>query len=74
MDEGELAADYQARHNAAAIEAHRRAMAAAGSAGPGAEICAECGDEIPPERREAQPGCTLCLDCQAAAERLREGM
>lgn len=72
-DEGEIAQDYQARHNAAAITAHRRTMARA-ETGPGSEICAECGDEIPPARREAQPGCTMCLDCQAAAERLKEGM
>ncbi len=67
MDEGDLAQDWQARSNAAAIAAHRHAMAA--NRGPATGICTECGDEIPPRRREAVPGCVLCVDCQAGAER-----
>ncbi len=31
--------------------------------------CAECGDEIPPARREAIPGVKLCLECQGARDR-----
>ena len=32
-------------------------------------ICTNCGKEIPPERLEARPWATLCIDCQ----RQREG-
>jgi RNA polymerase-binding protein DksA len=32
-------------------------------------ICEECGKEIPPERLEARPNATLCIECQ----RIREG-
>lgn len=31
--------------------------------------CLGCGEEIPPARRAAVPGCCLCCDCQADAER-----
>lgn len=27
--------------------------------------CIECGDEIPPERRKANPGCCRCISCQS---------
>lgn len=30
--------------------------------------CAECGDEIPQERREAVAGCRYCTPCQTALE------
>ena len=33
--------------------------------------CQNCGDEIPPARLEAMPHATLCVDCQARAERTR---
>ena len=36
--------------------------------GPGLTHCAECGDEIPPERRQAVPGVRLCLACQSASD------
>ena len=32
--------------------------------------CLECGEPIPIARREAIPGCTLCLDCQHEFENL----
>ena len=32
--------------------------------GPGSPICLDCGEPIPPERREASPGCRFCIDCQ----------
>jgi len=31
--------------------------------------CAECGEEIPPARREAVPGVKLCLACQNERDR-----
>jgi len=33
-----------------------------------AEYCEDCGDDIPPARRLAAPGCTRCIDCQAMDE------
>ncbi|MFZ5774041.1 MAG: TraR/DksA family transcriptional regulator [Thermodesulfobacteriota bacterium] len=71
-DEGEVAQDYQARHNQAAIEAVL--AEARRQTGPGLEFCEDCGDEIPPGRREAQPGATRCVECQSLHGRLREGM
>lgn len=41
--------------------------------GPGLTECEECGDEIPEKRRQAIPGCRLCVECQGALERARGG-
>ncbi|MFB2531905.1 DksA/TraR family C4-type zinc finger protein [Paracoccus sp. p4-l81] len=38
-------------------------------AGEGLAECAECGDEIPPARRQAVPGVRLCIACQGARDR-----
>lgn len=32
--------------------------------------CDDCGEEIPALRREKVPGCTRCVDCQTAAEKV----
>jgi len=37
---------------------------------PSRDECLECGAAIPTARREAIPGCTLCLDCQHEFENL----
>jgi phage/conjugal plasmid C-4 type zinc finger TraR family protein len=37
--------------------------------GPSLSVCAECGAEIPPARREAIPGVRLCLACQEETDR-----
>lgn len=37
--------------------------------GEGLDECAECGEPIPPARREAVPGVTLCIDCQQGRDR-----
>ena len=34
-------------------------------------LCQECGREIPPERLEARPEATLCVDCQRRLEASR---
>ena len=34
-------------------------------------ICQECGRHIPPERLEARPEATLCVDCQRRLETSR---
>ncbi|MBC9154695.1 TraR/DksA family transcriptional regulator [Escherichia coli] len=31
--------------------------------------CEECDVPLKKERREAYPGCTMCVDCQADAEK-----
>lgn len=36
--------------------------------GPGTEECVECGDDIPKARRDALPGVTRCVDCQAGRD------
>jgi RNA polymerase-binding protein DksA len=36
-------------------------------------ICQECGRPIPPERLEARPEATLCVDCQRRLEQARPG-
>lgn len=36
--------------------------------------CSDCGDELPEARRIAYPGCTMCVDCQADAERRNRRM
>lgn len=37
--------------------------------GPGTLECVECGDEIPAARRQALPGVTTCIVCQAGRDR-----
>ena len=37
--------------------------------GESAEFCEECGEEIPPARRQALPGVQLCVECQSEQER-----
>lgn len=37
-------------------------------AAPSAQECEECGEIIPEARREAVPGCRLCIDCQRIEE------
>ncbi|WP_288955098.1 TraR/DksA family transcriptional regulator [uncultured Citrobacter sp.] len=37
-----------------------------------AEHCAECGEDIPPPRRAAVPGCQTCASCQADLELIRK--
>jgi phage/conjugal plasmid C-4 type zinc finger TraR family protein len=34
----------------------------------GLKNCEECGGEIPVKRRQAVPGCRLCVGCQRAFE------
>ena len=72
-DEGEVAQDYQARLNASALSGHRAKMEGQ-MAAPSLEICEDCEDEIPSKRREKQPGCTRCVECQSLYERIKGGM
>lgn len=36
---------------------------------PSAFECEECGEPIPEARRQAVPGCRLCIDCQREQEK-----
>ena len=36
-----------------------------------AHDCEDCGDEIPEARRQAVPGCTRCIECQAFYDKTR---
>jgi phage/conjugal plasmid C-4 type zinc finger TraR family protein len=47
----------------------RQRTAALDSGSPSAIECADCGEDIPDERREAVAGCTRCVDCQTKFER-----
>lgn len=43
----------------------------AGRTGLGAPTCAWCDEDIPMSRRQAMPGCTLCVQCQSEKERFK---
>jgi len=73
MDEGDVAQDYQAKHNAAAVADHQARMAGQ-MATPSLEICEDCEEAIPEARRKAQQGCTRCTGCQDLFDRLRRGI
>ncbi len=65
-DDADIANDQQARLLSAAIQHVARAACVRGES---PRDCAECGDPIPTKRRSAQPGCTLCVDCQNRMEK-----
>ena len=39
------------------------------AAGKGADECDDCGETIPPNRREALPGARTCVTCQAERDK-----
>ena len=49
-----------------AVERARRQLAPAGES---LTHCEECGEEIPPRRREVIPGVRLCITCQAERDK-----
>lgn len=64
MDEADLGNMFAARYLKGALAANATRM----PQGEGSEFCDECGEQIPPARREAVPGCRLCIDCQREVE------
>lgn len=62
--QGEQDAELEGKLSVA-VSAARAALA-----GPGDEICADCGGEIPLQRRVAMPSAIRCVECQAFAERI----
>lgn len=72
-DPFDLASDLEEFQRQSAIDAARSHA----PHGESAEFCAmpDCGEPIPEARRQAVPGCKLCLDCQTRVEhypKLRE--
>jgi DnaK suppressor protein len=35
-------------------------------------VCDDCGKPIPPERLEAKPQATLCIECQSKVEKKKK--
>lgn len=60
--------DYTLEDNAEAVLAQINAALERIEAGTYG-ICQNCGRPIPPERLEARPWATLCIDCQRLEER-----
>lgn len=64
-DEADTANEYAEQARAYAIRSIAGAMRCRGES---LEFCLECEEPINPKRREAVPGCTLCIGCQRLAE------
>lgn len=64
MDEADLADIFSRRYLQGALAENAKRM----PHGEGPECCERCGAIIPLPRREAMPGCTLCIDCQRERE------
>ena len=69
MDAADVAQEEQDAELAGQLDVAVKA-ARASLAGPGGEICADCGSEIPLQRRIAMPSAIRCVECQAFAERI----
>lgn len=69
MDIIDNASTLEDLHRDAALSMHRlnRNLVSA-------EKCSDCDEPINKERRDAYPGCTMCVDCQADAERRNRRM
>lgn len=67
MDEADFAQANQESWDRQALALQLAAM----PQGESAEECEQCGDLIPEKRRKAAPGCTRCIGCQTAFERMR---
>lgn len=61
------AAQEQAQRDAAVHLAH------AATSGKGSPYCEDCGEPIPPERRQAHPAACRCIPCQNAFELFSKG-
>ena len=67
MSHGDFA-DRAARASAFHHELAMREVSAGVSAGGGADICEDCGDDIAVARRQAMPSARTCLCCQLDRE------
>lgn len=62
-DDIDRASETEDLQRSVAISSHRIDRTAVS-----ATECKECGDAIEEARRQAYPGCTLCLTCKEASE------
>lgn len=69
MDIIDNASTLEDLHREAALSMHRLNHSAVS-----AVRCKCCDEELPEARRVAYPGCTMCVDCQADAERRNRRM
>lgn len=69
MDIIDSASEVEELQRNAALAAHRMNRDAVS-----AKRCSDCDEELPEARRIAYPGCTMCVDCQADAERRNRRM
>lgn len=69
MDEVDFAQERQEAELRRLLSANAYAL----PKGEAARECLECGVPIAEERRQAMPGCRLCLCCQEALERQQRG-
>lgn len=69
MDIIDSASEVEELQRNAALAAHRMNRDAVS-----AIRCSDCDEELPEARRIAYPGCTMCVDCQADAERRNRRM
>ncbi|WP_421550134.1 TraR/DksA family transcriptional regulator [Kluyvera intermedia] len=69
MDIIDNASTLEDLHREAALSMHRinRNLVSA-------EKCSDCGDPLTKERREASPGCTMCVSCKEDEEKLNRRM
>jgi phage/conjugal plasmid C-4 type zinc finger TraR family protein len=64
MDVADLAQDND--FTEAALRAHQSGLQR--RSGVSAYRCDECGDAIPEDRRQAEPGTEHCIECKSAIE------
>ncbi|WP_052285654.1 TraR/DksA family transcriptional regulator [Kluyvera genomosp. 1] len=69
MDIIDSASEVEELQRNAALAAHRINRLAVS-----AMRCSDCDEELPQARRIAYPGCTMCVSCQADAERRNRRM
>lgn len=69
MDIIDNASTLEDLHREAALSMHRLNHSAVS-----ATHCEECGDPLTKERREASPGCTMCVSCKEDEEKLNRRM
>lgn len=67
-DPNDLASKHEAQHISLTIKRVSAAQQAR-SLRPSLTRCLECGDKIPDKRREAEPGCEMCVKCKSWQEK-----
>ena len=70
-DIADRAEQAEAAQREASLATARRAREAE-AARTAAEICVNCGEQIPPARRQYVPGVQYCFECQQVLEQHRQ--